>query len=192
VSLFNFAYTRDHSFNEPRRSAYPGVEPPFFIIPDMVDVARLRKSSQLIALTPDFGSLPRSLRGQDSAAFRIHVGDCFGEPFAGALLRIESEARFAHRPFGAAVNGHQAKVVIHSGELFPPLSLEALPEPARLIHFAFDPAALRPGYNEIVIFNRWVTSGGGGYRGSIKIVRLEVALYRTASDEFKNRVLRVI
>ncbi len=190
VSLFNFAYTRDHSFNEPRRSYYPGVEPPFHVIPSLVSREKLKTSSQLIALTPDFGSFPCQLKGQSEKVFRIHAGDCFEAGFAGAILRIEADAFISHRPFGAWINGQPTGgPVLLAGELFPAMSLEALPNPQKLVHFPFDPTLLKPGYNEIRIANQWVTSGGGGYRGGIRLLRLEVALYRTASDEFKNRIL---
>lgn len=190
VSLFNFAYTRDHSFNEPRRSYFPGVEPPFDIISTLVSKDALRKSSQLIALTPDFGSLPRSLKGQNSTVFRIHVGECFNEPFVGAVVRVEADSYISHRPFAAKINGGETKPIMLAGELFPPLSLEALPHPQKLIHFSFDPTLLKPGYNEIEISNCWVTSGGGGYRGGLRLLRLEIALYRTASEEWQQQLAR--
>lgn len=37
------------------------------------------------------------------------------------------------------------------------------------------------------IINR---GGGGGYRGGLKLCRLEIGLFRTASEEFAKRVLR--
>lgn len=191
VSLFNFAYTRDHSFNEPRRSYYPGVEPPFYVIPSLTSIEALRKSSLCLALTPDFGSFPAALKGQSAKAFKVHVGDCFKTPFVGALLRVEADTYISHRPLAARVNGQETQAVIYAGELFPTLSLEALPHPQKLVHFAFDATLLKPGYNEIVVENRWVTSGGGGYRGGLKLVRMEIALYRTASAEFAQRVLGV-
>ncbi len=190
VSLFNFAYTRDHSFNEPRRSYYPGVEPPFHVIPFLASKEELKKCSQLVALTPDFGSLPRPLKGQHDTVFCVHAGDCFEAGFAGAILRIEADTYISHRPFEAWINGVAAgQPVPLAGELFPPISLEALPDPRKLVHFPFESTLLKPGYNEIRIANRWVTSGGGGYRGGIRLLRLEMALYRTVSDEFKNRIL---
>lgn len=191
VSLFNFAYTRDHSFNEPRRSYYPGVEPPFHVLPFLASKEKLKGTSQLIALTPDFGSLPRSIKGRHDTTFRIHVGDCFAAGFAGAILRIEADSYISHRPFEAWINERPAGLPVPlAGELFPPISLEAMPDPRKLIHFPFDPTFLKPGYNEIRIANNWVTSGGGGYRGSVRLQRLELALYRTVSGEFKSRILR--
>ena len=189
ISLFNFAYSRDHSFNEPRRSYFPGTEPCFSVISSLVSKEKLRASSQNIALPPEFGSFPISIRGRQSAAFRLHVGECFSLPFAGALLRIEADSFISHRPFRAEINGHPTRPVVFSGELFPASSLEALPIPQKLHHFSFDPTLLHAGYNDIKIYNDWMTSGGGGYRGGIRLVRLEVALYRTASQEFKERVL---
>ena len=189
ISLFNFAYSRDHSFNEPRRSYYPGVEPRFEVLPALVSREKLRNSSQLVTLTPEFGSLPLSIRGRQSHAFRLYVGDVFHRPFVGALLRIEADSYLFHRPFRAEINGQSTRPVIYAGSLFPPPSIEALAPPEQVLHFSFDPKALRPGYNEVRIFNEWVTSGGGKYRGGLRLVRLEIALYRTASDEFKERVL---
>lgn len=187
VVLFNFAYTRDHSFNEPRRSYFPGVEPPFDVISSLTSREELRKSSQLLALTPDFGSLPRSIKGQQSVSFRVHAGDCFTEPPAGAILRIEADSYLSHRPFSAKINGHDARPITFAGELFPPLSLEALPHPQKLIHFAFDPSFLHAGYNDIEITNCWMTSGGGGYRGGLRLLRLEIGLYRTIPPEWQRR-----
>jgi len=188
VSLFNFAYSRDHSFNEPRRSYFPGVEPPFEVIPSLVSTEALRQASQLVVVTPDFGSLPKPLKGQHSGVFRVYVGQVFDDAFVGAVLRIEAGTYLSHRPFEAEINGQAARSIVLSGELFPPISLEALAHPQKLLHFAFDPTWLHGGYNEITIHNRWVTSGGGGYRGSIELVRMELALYRTGSEEWIQRI----
>ncbi|MBL8993138.1 MAG: hypothetical protein JNM63_07345 [Spirochaetia bacterium] len=185
ISLFNFAYTRDHSFGEPRKSYFPGVEPPFDAIKSFTDIKALRESSLLIAVTPDFGSLPKDLKGMSEYVLRIHVGNCFDKPFAGALVRFESDAFISHRPLGVEINGKPGRSVIHTGELFPAPSLEALAHPQKVAHFAIDPLWLRPGINEIKIKNEWLTSGGGGYRGSLKIMRAEIALYRTASEELR-------
>jgi hypothetical protein len=42
VSFFNFAYVREHSFADPRRSRYPGLEPHFHILKGITDTAKLK------------------------------------------------------------------------------------------------------------------------------------------------------
>ncbi len=139
VSLFNFAYTRDHSFGEPRKSYHPGVEPPFDVIPTLVSKEKLRASSQLVTLTPGFDQLPKRITGQTTKQFRLHIGNIFDPtnttPFAAALLRIEADDYYiAHRPIQVSVNGQLLRPVMFNGEPFPPPSLEALPDPLKLCH----------------------------------------------------------
>jgi len=188
ISLFNFAYTRDHTMSEPRKFLFPGVEPPFHIIPELVSADKLREGSQLIVINPGFEQLPRPIKGQSSEKFRIYVGDVFDKPFVAAVVRIESDSQISYRPFSVSINGHSTRATILNGELFPTMSIEALPDPLDLQCFSLDPASLRPGFNEVVVHNNWVTSGGGGYRGTLNLERIEVALYRTLSEEMRQRL----
>ncbi len=186
VSLFNFAYSRDHSFNEVRRKHFPGVEPPFHVLSSLRDRATLKQGSQHLSLTPDVGnalcrpagSLPKAIRGLESGKFEIHVPDVLDSPFQSAILRIEAESPVAHLPFAASINGVKLEGILRHGELFEPWSLEVMPDPLHLHHFKVKPSDLRTGYNAIEIFNHWMTSGGGAFSGKVTLVRIDLALYR--------------
>lgn len=186
VSLFNFSYTRDHSFAEVRRKHFPGIEPPFAVIHDLANARALRAGDQHLALTPDIGNalcraagqLPAHVHGQSSADFSLHVPDCFDTPFASALLRIESTVPISYLPIDTALNGHELEPILRHGELFQPLSLEALPDPLHLLHFRVPAEILRAGHNTVTILNNWLTSGGGAYSGRVTFVRIDLALYR--------------
>lgn len=182
VSLFNFGYWRDHSFGEPRRRYYPGTEPPFHVIADLLSRERLRDSSQHAVLVMNAGSLPRTVAGKTGTVFRVHLGECFRSGFFAGILRLEATDYISHLPLEVSINGISAMPLIYPGELFPSRSLEALPEREKIVHFSFNPANAHAGFNEITVNNHWRTSGGGHTRAEITFNRLELALYRTGDD----------
>lgn len=180
ISLFNFAYTREHSFRDPRRQCYPGVEPPFDVIPSLTRPDDLRAGDQHICWISGYGGNPtRDMAGQSEATFELYLPDCFQRPFSRAILRLEADDRITHRPVFALVNGRPTEVSLPNGELFPPLSLEALPDRLHLRQFAVPLDSLRPGLNHVTVQNQWRGEGGSGYfRGRIRLLRVELALYR--------------
>ena len=178
ISLFNFAYTRDHSFAEPRRRAYPGVEPPFATLRHIVDEEHLRRQPRHYLVGPGFGDFPVRL-GAPSAPHRVglHVADRVPEEhFAEAVLRLEAEAPCQIHDVQVSVNGAPLLRIPDSGELFRPFSMEALPAPDCLLFYQVPVAALVHGENRIEIVNRSV----GEYAlGQLTLTGLELALYRT-------------
>lgn len=180
ISLFNFAYTREHSYRDPRRQFYPGVEPPFDVIESLNDPEKLRSGDQYVFRVFGYGGAsPLSLPGQKDTEIELVLPDVFAQPFSRVLLRLEMEERVTHLPIDVRVNNVPGEVVLPNGELFSPLSLEALPESLCLKQFSVPVSAFGPGMNRILIRNRFCGSGGSGYvRGRLRLKRIEAALYR--------------
>ncbi len=176
VSLFNFSYVRDHSFREPRRKGCPVAEPPFRVLPDLAEPERVRGGDLHLALTPGFDLLPAPLRDGVDQEFPLFVPA--GGPFSSGILRIEGDRPIIDVP-GLSVNWNGAALeeIPVQGELFPPLTIEALPSFLHVRHFRIDPAGTRPGVN----MARLAIHAKGhnwGYWGSLNLTRIELGLYR--------------
>ena len=177
LSFFNFAYTRDHSFADPRRRCYPGVEPPFGMLRTILDESRLRKQPKHYAIGPGFGDFPVRLSSPSAAhVVALHIADRLDEGrFAEAILRLEAGSAAHLFDVQVEVNGQEAASIPGSGELFRPFSMEALPSPDDLLFYTVPLAALRPGSNRIAITNRTL----GQYAlAQLTLTGLELGLYR--------------
>ncbi|MDX9978441.1 MAG: hypothetical protein RBU25_00205 [Lentisphaeria bacterium] len=177
LSFFNFAYTRDHSFAEPRRRGYPGVEPPFAVLRSILDEDHLRRQPKHYFLGPDLGELPIRLSSPSPAReVTLPVADRLGEgDFAEAVLRLEADSPIQVFDFAVTLNGRELVPIPGSGELFRPFSTEALPPPENLRFYAVPLDALRHGANRVAVANR---TCGEYALGQAVITGLELALYR--------------
>jgi len=174
VSLFNFAYVRDHSFNEPRRKIFPGIEPPFSVIPSLKYPEELASGSQHIVFMP--GSIP--LRDDFCEDFSLYFPGDFDRPFSSVIIRLEASDTITHIPgISVRLNGALLGEIPVQGELFPPLSVEGLPDFLKVRHFAAEAAALRHGAN-IVTLEIAAPGYNWGHWGGLTLTRLEAALYR--------------
>jgi hypothetical protein len=175
ISLFNFSYTRDHSFNEPRRKMYPGQEPPFAAIRSLTNPQRLKTGPQhfVFPLNIERPSCPIRDGGHEEIDF--HLPNCLGSQHA--ILRLEANESISQLPpFSVSLNGSTLPEMTFHGELFPPLSLEAIPEPPRLRHYRIPLDALRAGKNLLVV--DFPLSGyNWGSWGNLILQQVEIALY---------------
>jgi hypothetical protein len=137
LSFFNFAYVRHHHFNEPRRKGIVDAEPPFAVIDAVMDRQRLSGLSRHYYWRSDklkFGSdgsvcLSFRLSGRLDAREPARLRLVTREPFAGSYLDVE-------------LNGHRLTPSVGLGELYPPLSMEALPSLSQQCFFLIKPAWL--------------------------------------------------
>ena len=179
LSFFNFAYTRDHSFAEPRRRDYPGVEPPFDVLKSICDTDYLRLRPKQYVVPPGFGTFPLTLGSPSGPAeITLYVADRFeaGHPFRRAVLRLEADRPCGGYDIAVTLNGSLLQRTAGCGELFPPLSPEGLPGPDRLLFYAVPLTALRHGNNRITVENRLPGEYG---RENITFRELELGIYTT-------------
>ena len=177
ISLFNFAYTRDHSFAEPRRRGYPGVEPPFPVLRTILDEEHLRAQPKHYQIGPDFGDFPVRLASPSGVhEVILPVADRLDDDrFAEAVLRLEGDGPIQVFDLRGQLNGQELSPIQGSGELFRPFSMEALPPADNLRFYAVPLAALKHGPNRVAIANHTV----GEYAlGQLTLTGLELALYQ--------------
>ncbi len=181
VSLFNFAYARHHYFGEPRRKQLPGVEPPFDVLKRICDVDYLRgrpkhyrKTAAIPPIAEELGSVPASVPARGEAHVSIRVTDRLeeGHPFTSALLRLESTQEITGLPLQVSLNGQLLAPTFGLGELFPPLSAEAIPHYENLLFFTVPLDAVRHGDNRVAIENHIDQESG-----AVKIDAVDLALY---------------
>jgi hypothetical protein len=177
LSFFNFAYTRDHSFAEPRRRCYPGVEPPFGVLRTILDETHLREQPRHYVIGPGFGDFPFRLASPSGErTIELHVADRLEDGhFAQAILRLEAEVPCQCHDLRVTVNGEETTPVPGSGELFRPFSMEALPAPDNLLFYEVPVTALRHGTNRIAVTNH---TRGEYAMASLTLTGLEIGLYR--------------
>lgn len=183
VSLFNFAYTRDHHFGEPRRREYPGWEPPWAVLGHIADEGYLRsrpKHYHKIPVYPadpgDKGALPMTIGAGRTGGTRLYIADRLepGHPFARALLRLESDVPIVGIPVQVAVNGKALTPTHGLGELFAPFAPEAIPHYENLLFFEVPLGSLTHGWNELSIRH----PGAGAYESqALCLAAIELALY---------------
>jgi len=153
IGFFNFCYVRDHHFNEARRRFFMYPEPPFETLRHICDIEYLKKRPKHYVIAPGFGTLPVALVIGPPFDFKLYVADdTKAVPFDHALLRLElNKPGFFYNAIKVFVNGVELELVPGSGELFPPFSNEALPDPGALFYFKINPDIVKHGWNKITV-----------------------------------------
>ncbi len=173
VSLFNFDYVRDHSFAEPRRKQFPGIEPHFAALRRIADPVWLRTQPKLYHWGNSWPPFPVALGPGERAGFDVLLGDELPGGFGRARLRLEGEGSLQGLQLGLKINGVAAEPNLDTGELVTPFSREALPEPERLQYFSLELGDLRQGLNEVELFNFEHEEYG---RKTVRLKNLQLAL----------------
>jgi hypothetical protein len=190
VSFFNFAYTRHHYFGEPRRSQLPGIEPPFQVLERICDADYLRgrpkhyrKNPAIPAISNEVGRVPVAIPARGNALITVHVADQFdaGHPFARAVLRLESRDEIIGFPLSVLLNGRPLTETYGLGELFAPLSAEAIPHYENLRFFEVPLDCLAHGLNRVVIHSH-STKGH-----TLRIHAVDLALYVSSSEPIRRK-----
>ncbi len=169
LSFFNFAYTRDHSFNEPRRKEFPGIEPPFEVLENICDSCYLKKQPKHYYIGSGFGTFPAT--NEKELKLKLH-DDISAGIYKSAVVRIETENECLRIPIEVYFNGYKLDETIKSGELFDPFSREALPESENLRYFELSLKYIEEGENRIRIRR----SSADPYQ-RIVFIGFELALY---------------
>ena len=184
ISFFNFAYCRDNSLGEPRRAAFPGIEPRFDVLEHITDRARLHPKAKHYWLTTGPGQLPADIPAQTSVDFPLTV---YADPelYEFGLLRILTEENHWERPLRALVNGHELQQTCYTGEPFVPDTFEGVPPPQQSIYYRLPPETLRNGTNVITLHNHIVK----GWLLGITCRKIELALYPRPPVSFTEAVL---
>jgi hypothetical protein len=176
IAFFNFAYTREHAFNDPRRSSYRGVEPPFECLRKICDIDYLRKQPKHYFISPLGGRLPVSVGTDEIKHIDIYIADWIEKPyiFSKAVLRLESDFPCQLYDIEVFVNGQPLERFLGTGELYEPLKIEALPSPEHTMFFHVPVELLKHGNNEIKITNHLVRQY---HQEAMQVSGVELALY---------------
>ena len=174
LSFFNFAYVRDHHFNDPRQRTRMSVEPPYDVFAKLRDTA-YRRRMPLHTITRG-ARYPWSVFSR-SLELEIHLPEGADEG-KSALLRVEMDRPgFIYRALSATCNGKELAQVPGSGELFQPLSNFDLPSPECLFFFQVPPEVVRHGWNHVTI----LVDASGEYsipHNGICVKGVEMAVYK--------------
>ena len=153
ISLFNFAYVRDHHFYEARRRKYMNFEPPLDILKNITELNNLNHQDIHYIITPGFGKLPQKLPAYEPLSFNIFIPcDPDERNYEKAVLRLElSKPGYIYNGLKAFINKVELEQIPGQGELFRPFSNEALPHPECLFFFSVPLNQLKHGWNPILI-----------------------------------------
>ncbi len=183
LSLYNFTFTRHHYFSNPRRFMYPGFEPPFDVLKGITDIDFLRAQPKHYY----FGSDALADGSVGAAAAQTHnygadAGECVArcafdtyddlDDVSSAKLRVETRDICHGMAVTAYLNGVELSERVDTGELFRPLSVEALPIAEQTRYFDVPPTALKPKGNELILAARHRRARPVVFTG------VELALYR--------------
>ncbi|MCU6792577.1 hypothetical protein OB236_10625 [Paenibacillus sp. WQ 127069] len=166
ISFFNYGYTRDHGFHEPRRKEYPGKEPQFSTLNTICDIKYLEQLPQHYLIGTNFGTFP----ADQEVSFKVHLVQ--EGKFSHAVLRLETDTDTARLPLTAQFNGVILQEKLMTGELFTPFSLECLPPQERLRYYELPLELIKQGDNQIRLANN------DPYKKAT-FVGTEIALYRS-------------
>ena len=171
VSFFNFAYHRENCLGEPRRRAFPGIEPRFEILKNILDIDYLENQPKHYYLND--GVLPKQIDQLQQCDFTltIHVPP---QKFKAALLKIEANQNLWNKPPRLAVNGVVPEQTFLSGELFEPDTFEGLLPREHTLIYRVPLHILKKGANVISVYNPIV---GEVTDNPLDCTRIELALY---------------
>ena len=172
VSLFNFAYYREHG--GPDRG--PFQEPPFEVLTHLRDRAWLARQSQHYFLAPGWQRnyskevvLPRDVQPGNGASFEFDLVPPTGGWQRGGRLRMQTAAAMAGNSWSASLNGHALEPTPDVTEPYANPYPTMLGEPEQLRAWAAPAEALKSGENQVEFTLR---SGGAGAR----LVFIDLAL----------------
>ena len=97
--------------------------------------------------------------------------------FRHAILRLKTRIFCRGADLRVKINGHELEEIVWTGELFPPLSYEALPAPENVRYYRVPTEILRHGSNAVSAVN---VSFDKSYKRTV-FEMVELALYRNNS-----------
>jgi len=174
VSFFNTDYARHHYFNEPRRMYIKDGEPPLEAFKGITDLADLRTRDKHYFVGPHYSVLPVT----NNLQLNMYLADeNISDNFRHAILRLKTRIFCRGADLRVKINGHELEEIVWTGELFPPLSYEALPAPENVRYYRVPTEILRHGSNAVSAVN---VSFDKSYKRTV-FEMVELALYRNNS-----------
>lgn len=171
VSLFNFAYFREHG--SPRRGLFG--EPPFDVLPSLTKPASLAKLPQHWFLAPGWDNpyvrppiLPREVSARKTATFQMDMAPPSGGWTKDARLRLQFSQPLAGAALRVRLNGQELAATEDISETFATPFSTMLGEPNQLRAWIVPAAHLYDGVNALE-----VTLLGGG---KVKITFIDLAV----------------
>jgi hypothetical protein len=154
VSLFNFAYYREHG----GAGRGPFHEPPFQTLPVLGDRAKLARLPQHWFLAPGWENpfakpavLPRELAAGKSTTFALDLAPPVGGWKTNARVRVQTLAPMAAKHLTVKLNGSTLAPTGDISEPFPNPDPPLLGTPETLAAWMAPAALLRDGSNEITV-----------------------------------------
>ena len=150
ISFFNTDYARHHFFNEPRRLRLKDGQPPLEAFKGITDLEELSKYDKHYFVGPNYSPLPMD----NSLKLEMYVADKNpAKDFKHALLRIKTQEPSQSLDIQASINGTVLEEVVWLGELFTPLSTEALPRVEYVKYYKVPTNLINHGTNTITAAN---------------------------------------
>lgn len=155
ISLFNFAYYRQHGQGEGRGQFG---EPPFDAIKDLASAPALARQPQHWFLAPGWRapgakplSLPRKLEPGKTAAFIFDLAPPEKGWISQARLRVQAQGDISKIELQASLNGQPLTATADISEPFPVPYPSLLGQPEELKAWTIPASLLRPGTNKLEI-----------------------------------------
>ena len=156
VSLFNFAYYREHG--GPGRG--PFAEPPFEVMKTLHDPKSLAKRPQHWFLASGWNNpyvrppiLPRGLKEKLKTSFQLDLAPPAGGWKGQGRLRLQADATLEGRLLEARLNGVKLLPNADVSELFENPYPSLLGKPEQMRAWTVPAELLRDGMNEVVFFH---------------------------------------
>ena len=176
ISFFNTDYARHHFFNEPRRLHLKDGQPPHEAFNGITDLAKLSKHEKHYFIGPNYTKLPMT----NHLDVDMYIADKNpSTDFKHAILRIKTQNPCQALEFSVKVNGVEVDEIVWLGELFVPLSTEALPRQEFVKYYKVSVDLLKYGYNNITSVN--LCDDPTLWDKEAKYDMIELALYKENS-----------
>ncbi|MEP6671250.1 MAG: hypothetical protein ABJF10_18960 [Chthoniobacter sp.] len=154
VSLFNFAYYREHG----GAGRGPFHEPPFTVLPILGDRAKVAALPQHWFLAPGWenpfakpATLPRKLKSGETTKFTLDLAPPVGGWKKDARLRVQTLAPMPPGQLAVKLNGTQLPPGGDIAEPFPNPDPPLLGAPETLAAWIAPKSLLRDGPNEVIV-----------------------------------------
>ncbi len=176
ISFFNIDYTRHHFFNEPRRLHLKDGQPPISAFKGITDINQLAKFDKHYFAGPNYTSLPMT----NTMELNMYVGDKNpSTDFKHSILRIKTQRPCQGFEFQVKLNGTELEEMVWLGELFAPISDEALPRREYVRCYKVPTSLIKHGYNCITAVN--LCDDPTLWDKEAKFDMVELALYKNNS-----------
>lgn len=162
VTLFNYSGTRQHEFMDPRGIAYPGEEPQLDALDHLSDMDYLETCpkhyfvNRFIVDSKEYPDCAVPAKDDMRFVMKLHESK-LQETYKMGALRVETETPCLHMPICAFINGVQLEEYVGTGEFYPPVSIEGLPDRENCRYYRVPVELLKQGDNVVEVHNMQFT-----------------------------------